>query len=101
MDNSYIEQLENFLGGTFHQDIDSIQEALNKYIDECDKEWLNKIIISGEKFLQSDISDDNKDKFIEDSTEIYFESINMNPREWLNCIINTLKKEVNKQHYFQ
>lgn len=92
--NSYIEQLENFLGGTFHQDIDSIEEALNIFINECDKEWLNEIIISGEKFLQSDISDDNKDKFIEDNTEIYFESIKMNPREWLVYIIDRLKEKL-------
>lgn len=37
---SYLEELEDFLGGTFHQDIDSPEEAIDEFIHEASKECL-------------------------------------------------------------
>ncbi|CAL8895593.1 hypothetical protein BPJM79_100005 [Bacillus pumilus] len=37
---SYLEELEDFLGGTFHQDIHSQEEALNEFIHLASEECL-------------------------------------------------------------
>ena len=38
--DDYIEELEDFLGGTFHQDISSPEQALDEFIKEVNKECL-------------------------------------------------------------
>ncbi|MBK1812667.1 hypothetical protein JHL18_18770 [Clostridium sp. YIM B02505] len=94
MDNSYMEKLEAFLAGTFHQDIDSPEDALDDYISEVGKEWLQDIVDSAETFLKSEIGLEEKNEFIETNAEIFFPAIQLTPLQWFNSIIERLKKEM-------
>ncbi|OOM11717.1 contact-dependent growth inhibition system immunity protein [Clostridium saccharobutylicum] len=94
MNNINIETLENFLGATFHQDINSPEEALNEYIEEEEKKWIIDLINNAELFLNSSMSDESKNNFIEENTEIYFPAINLNPLEWFYNVIKKLKEQV-------
>lgn len=94
MNNENIEKLEIFLSGTFHQDISSPEEALEEYINEVDKEWITSIIDSAEIFLKSDISDEEKCKFIESNAEIFFPAMCLTPLQWFSSIIGRFKQEV-------
>ena len=38
--NNYLEELEDFLGGTFHQDMISPEQAIDEFINEVSKECL-------------------------------------------------------------
>ena len=53
MDESYdyLEELEDFLGGTFHQDISSPEQALAEFINEANKECLLFTIKYWDQFL--------------------------------------------------
>jgi len=56
MDESYdfLDELENFLGATFHQDIRSPEHALDEFIEEISKEGLLFTVKYCEEFLNSD-----------------------------------------------
>ena len=57
-------ELKNFLGGTFHQDIESPESALNEIIEEEDRQWLLEIISYIDEFIQSSITEQEKNEFI-------------------------------------
>ena len=58
------EILEIFLGGTFHQDIESEESALKEYC-ELGNEALNEVIDAINEFLILSSSKEEKNKFIE------------------------------------
>ena len=66
MENKYshYEELGDFLAGTFHQDIESPEEALNEFIMEvtkiCIENTKNDILL----FLNSNLTDSEKEEFI-------------------------------------
>ncbi|PRS41173.1 hypothetical protein C6Y02_07205 [Bacillus sp. NMCC4] len=91
---SYLEELEEFLGGTFQQDIDSPEEALDDFIDEASKECLLSTIKDCEDFLNSTLTLQEKESFIENNAEIYFPAISLNPLQWFNKIIEEMKEAV-------
>lgn len=92
MSNIDLDKIENFLAGTFHQDINSIEEALSEYILEYGSKWAIEITNTLEEFLNSNVK--NKDKFIEDNTEIYFEGMKIAPTKWLENIIEEMRQKI-------
>jgi hypothetical protein len=89
-----VEELQNFLGGTFHQDINSPDEALEEYINSVDRDWILMIRDVAVSFLKSDLSEDEKSKFIRTHTEIYFPAIGLTPIKWLETVTDELKKSI-------
>ncbi|WP_251862282.1 contact-dependent growth inhibition system immunity protein [Clostridium sp. Marseille-Q2269] len=86
------EKLEIFLGGTFHQDIESPENAIKEYSDLW-RESLLEIINAINDFANSDLSIDEKNEFIERNTEIYFPAIKKEPIVWLNEVNMFFKKK--------
>ena len=60
-----MEELELFLEGTFHQDIDTPEEALRQYIYEVDLPLLKKISSIIKLFLDTNLKEEEKIEFIE------------------------------------
>lgn len=94
--DNWKENLENFLGGTFHQDIDSPEKAIEEYISEVSNAWLKKTIQTAEIFLDSDLTTDEKNNFVQMNTDIYFPAIGKTPLQWFENMINDFKKYVSK-----
>ncbi|MEB5482073.1 contact-dependent growth inhibition system immunity protein [Shouchella clausii] len=90
----YLEELEDFLGGTFHQDIGSPEQALNEFINEVSKECLLSTIKDCEKFLNSNLTKQEKESFIQNNAEVYFPAIELTPLQWLNKLIQQMKEAV-------
>ncbi|MGE1043765.1 contact-dependent growth inhibition system immunity protein [Bacillus wiedmannii] len=86
------EELGCFLAGTFHQDIESLQFAINEFITEVTTICLENTIEDITAFLQSGLSVHEKEEFIIYNTEIYFPALNLTPIEWLEQIIELLKR---------
>ncbi|MBM7602834.1 hypothetical protein JOC75_000804 [Metabacillus crassostreae] len=90
----YLEELENFLGGTFHQDISSPEQALDEFINEASIECLLSTIKDCEKFLNSNLTKQEKENIIQNNAEIYFPAIELNPLQWLNNVVEKIKEGV-------
>lgn len=90
----YLEELEDFLGGTFHQDISSPQQALGEFISEVTKECLLSTIKDCEELLNSDVTNQEKEDFIQQNTEVYFPEIELTPLQWLCKIIEQMREAV-------
>ncbi|CAM4082494.1 hypothetical protein BAMA_16650 [Bacillus manliponensis] len=94
MGNRYdvFEELSDFLGGTFHQDMNSPEEAMEGFIYESSKECLLFTIKCCEAFLNSEITMQEKEKFIESNVEIYFPAIALTSVQWLINVVKQMKK---------
>lgn len=90
----FIEELEDFLGGTFHQDISSPEQALDEFIKEANKECLQNTIIYCEEFLNSELPAQEKDSIIQNNAEVYFPAIQLTPLQWLNKLVEQIKEAV-------
>ncbi|MGN7287489.1 contact-dependent growth inhibition system immunity protein [Shouchella rhizosphaerae] len=90
----YLEELEDFLGGTFHQDRSSPEQALNEFINEVSKECLLSTIKDCEKFLNSNLTKQEKESFIQNNAEVYFPAIELTPLQWLNKLVQQMKEAV-------
>ncbi|SEN58994.1 contact-dependent growth inhibition system immunity protein [Lihuaxuella thermophila] len=84
--------LVQFLSGTFHQDISTPEEALAEFLREEDREWISEVADQIAKFLNSGISDEEKDAFIRAHTYIYFPYYNIQPVQWLEQVLEQLRK---------
>ncbi|AKL86075.1 contact-dependent growth inhibition system immunity protein [Bacillus atrophaeus] len=89
-----LEELSDFLEGTFHQDMDSPEQALEEFILESSKECLVFTIKFCEEFLNKDISDQEKESFIKSNSEIYFPAIGLTPLQWLKKVITEIKEAI-------
>lgn len=89
------EELEIFLGGTFHQDIESPENAVREY-SILWKDSLVDLTDAIDDFMKADLTMDEKNKFIKNNTEIYFPAIQKSPIEWLNEINMFFKEEMLK-----
>lgn len=89
------EELENFLGGTFHQDIDSPESAIKEYVAGLGQHHIVFIIKCMKEFLNSDLSEKEKNNFIERNTEIYFPEMKMTAIEWLQGVMEYFIMHVN------
>ncbi|EGO64336.1 contact-dependent growth inhibition system immunity protein [Acetonema longum] len=87
-------ELKNFLGGTFHQDITSPEEALEDYIESVDKDWIQTIMDITNSFLESNLTEEEKNKFIQTYAEIYFPAVGRKPVEWLEDVAIRFKKSL-------
>jgi hypothetical protein len=96
MDESYdcLEELEDFLGGTFHQDISSPEQALDEFINEANKECLLFTLKYCDEFLTSNIPEQEKENYIQTNAEIYFPRIGLTPLQWLNKVVEKIKEAV-------
>ncbi|NPC94180.1 hypothetical protein HOO54_18610 [Bacillus sp. WMMC1349] len=90
----YLEELEDFLGGTFHQDISSPEQALDEFINEASIECLLSTIKDCEKFLNSNLTKQEKENIIQNNAEVYFPAIELNPLQWLNKLVEKMKEGV-------
>lgn len=88
-----IDSLENFLGANFHQDIESVESAIDEIIEEESKEYLMYVIEVIEKFLDSKMSDNDKINIIIDNTDIYFKEKSQSIK-WLINILDIIKNKV-------
>ena len=78
-----LEELEDFLGGTFHQDIYPPEQALDEFINEVMKEDLLLTIKDCEAFLNHSLTTKEKEDFIQAHTEIYFPALELTPIQGL------------------
>lgn len=90
----YLEQLKDFLGGTFHQDISSPNHALDEFINEVSKECLLSIIKDCEEFLNSSLTNQEKENIIRHNTDIYFPTIKLTPLQWLINSVEQMKEGI-------
>lgn len=88
--------LKNFLGGTFHQDIESPEEALTEYVNSVDHEWIQTILNVIDSFLKSELSTEEKNDFIQENTDIYFPALKMSPIEWLKGVVIEFKRSLDE-----
>ncbi|MCP1122651.1 contact-dependent growth inhibition system immunity protein [Bacillus sp. 3103sda1] len=88
------EELGDFLAGTFHQDIESPEEALNEFIMEVTKICIENTINDIFSFLNSNLTDSEKEEFIKYNVDIYFPALNLTPVEWLEQTLETLKEAI-------
>lgn len=94
---NYLEALEDFLGGTFHQDIDSPEEALDEFINEASKACLLSTIKNCQDFLKCTLTIQEKESFIENNAEIFFPAFSLNALQWLNKIIEEMKEAIERK----
>ena len=95
MEIDYDKILKQYLGGVFHFDIDSPDSALNDYLETESEEWLKIVKASCDYFLDKEMLDSEKAKFIED----YFHyDTTMNPIDWLKHISNKIDDKLKSSH---
>ncbi len=54
------EELSDFLDGTFHQDMGTVEKALNEFIEEAHKVCIENTVKYITEFLKSDLSTQEK-----------------------------------------
>lgn len=91
------EKIKNFLGGTFHLDVDSPEQALKDFLDEATQECIRATLERVTNFLDSDLNEQEKTNFIESYADIYFPAMGMTPVEWLQNVLEQIKAAVNKK----
>ncbi|PFD37008.1 hypothetical protein CN285_21480 [Bacillus cereus] len=96
MENKYssYKELGDFLAGTFHQDMESPEEALSEFIMEVNKVCIENTINDILSFLISNLTDSEKEEFITYKTYIYFPALNLTALEWLKQTLETLKEAI-------
>ena len=89
------EPVFQFLAGTFHQDIDSPEEALQELITEESKEYLESAVIFLTDFVGSDYSDIAKNEYIQECAEgVYFPATGLEPLDWIYQVIEQIREAV-------
>jgi len=84
-----------FLAGTFHQDADSSEEALQELLTEESKEYLKSAIVFLTEFINSEYSDDEKNEYIQHCADgVYFPDLELTPIQWLKSVVEQLKEAV-------
>ncbi|MGX8232188.1 contact-dependent growth inhibition system immunity protein [Bacillus subtilis] len=76
-----------FLGGHFHQDIESPEEALNEYLNGASQKLKEKDLIA--------LTESDKNEFLEEIADgIYFPEDDITPLEWLKQVTEQIKKHL-------
>ncbi|MBV2240940.1 hypothetical protein KQR57_14030 [Bacillus inaquosorum] len=84
-----------FLGGHFHQDIESPEKALDEYLNEASQKLKERDLITLTEFVNNDYSKEDKNEFIEEATDgIYFPEDDITPLEWLKQVIEQIKEHL-------
>jgi len=97
MNYDFLEEMEDFLGGTFHQDIDSPEEAIEEFITESSIECLVFTVQYCEDFLKCDMTIKEKEDFIKKNTDIFFPSIELTPIKWLLSAVEQITEAINNK----
>jgi hypothetical protein len=78
------EELADFLRCYYNQDMDSIDEATNSFMDQNGVDYKNQIRKIIKEFVMTGaITNDQKESFITGNTAIYFPNLNDKPLRWL------------------
>ncbi|MDB2140114.1 hypothetical protein [Clostridium butyricum] len=85
----------NFLRGNFHQDIESVEDAIEGILDEEGRDYLIYATEFITIFLDSDTSDENKINVVRENTSIYYEDKSQYIVLITN-ILNSIKKKMEK-----
>ncbi|MEC1547473.1 contact-dependent growth inhibition system immunity protein [Bacillus rugosus] len=84
-----------FLGGYFHQDIDSPESALDEYLEEIPKEEQETDIVALKDFINSDYTDEEKNDFIDEAADgVDILSYGVSPIIWLEQVIQKIEKNI-------
>ncbi|CAI6280014.1 contact-dependent growth inhibition system immunity protein [Bacillus subtilis] len=84
-----------FLGGHFHQDIESPEDALNEYLNEASQKLKERDLIALTEFVNSNYSEADKNEFIEEAADgIYFPEDDITPLEWLKIVTEQIKEHL-------
>ncbi|WP_144664912.1 contact-dependent growth inhibition system immunity protein [Bacillus velezensis] len=84
-----------FLGGIFHQDIDTPESALEEYLEEIPKKEQENDVVALKAFIKSDYSDEQKNDFIEETADgVDINSYGLSPILWLGQIIQKIEKNI-------
>ncbi|MDR6999662.1 contact-dependent growth inhibition system immunity protein [Neobacillus niacini] len=93
--NKLEEPVFQFLAGTFHQDIESPEEAFHELLSVESKEYLENAIVFLTDFVRSEYSDNDKNEYIQYCADgVYFPDLGVEPLEWLNNIIEEIKEVI-------
>ncbi|MCM3187504.1 contact-dependent growth inhibition system immunity protein [Bacillus subtilis] len=84
-----------FLGGYFHQDIDSPESALDEYLEEIPREEQETDIAALKDFINSNYSDEEKNDFIDEAADgVDIRSYGVSPLVWLEQVIRKIEKNI-------
>ncbi|MFG6671174.1 contact-dependent growth inhibition system immunity protein [Bacillus subtilis] len=92
--NKQMTRFLQFLAGTFHQDIETPDDAIQELLTEESKEYLEDAIVFLTDFIESEHSDNNKkNDYIQSCADgVYLPAFNLEPIEWLNTLIVQIKE---------
>ncbi|AFQ59780.1 hypothetical protein BHY07_21205 [Bacillus subtilis subsp. subtilis] len=86
-----------FLAGTFHQDIETPDDAIQELLIEESKEYLEDAIVFLTDFIESEHSDNKKNDYIQSCADgVYLPAFNLEPIDWLKNVIVQIKKSLKK-----
>ncbi|AHK48296.1 MULTISPECIES: contact-dependent growth inhibition system immunity protein [Bacillus] len=89
------EPVFQFLGGIFHQDIDTPESALEEYLAEIPKKEQENDVEALKAFINSDYSEEQKNVFIEESADgVDINSYELSPILWLRQVIQKIEKNI-------
>ncbi|MDU0156413.1 contact-dependent growth inhibition system immunity protein [Bacillus cabrialesii] len=95
IDTNIFEPVFQFLGGIFHQDIETPESALDEYLEEIPKEEQETDIAALKDFINSDYSDEEKNDFIDEATDgVDIRSYGVSPLVWLEQVIQKIEKNI-------
>ncbi|HLR63258.1 MAG TPA: contact-dependent growth inhibition system immunity protein [Lentibacillus sp.] len=89
--NKQEEPIFQFLAGTFHQDIESPEQALQELLIDESKEYLEHAITFLSDFMKSNHSVSEKNEYIQCCADgIYFPDLGLEPLQWLNQVVQQI-----------
>ncbi|KJJ42767.1 contact-dependent growth inhibition system immunity protein [Bacillus sp. F56] len=95
IDTNISEPVFQFLGGIFHQDIETPESALDEYLEEIPKEEQETDIAALKDFINSDYSDEEKNDFIDEAADgVDILSYGVSPIIWLEQVIQKIEKNI-------
>lgn len=96
--NKLEEPVFQFLAGTFHQDIDSPEVALQELLTEESIEYLESAIVFLTDFIRSEYSEVQKNEYIQTCADgVYFPALGLQPLQWLYQVIKQIKEAVKEK----
>ncbi|QXE01503.1 contact-dependent growth inhibition system immunity protein [Terribacillus sp. DMT04] len=96
MNEEKLEELFQFLAGNFHQDIESPELALDEFLAETPQKAIEQTVVICEEFLNSELTNQEKEDIIQSSAEIYFPAIGHSPMGWLREVVEQLKSSLER-----
>ncbi|MGO0712046.1 contact-dependent growth inhibition system immunity protein [Bacillus subtilis] len=95
IDTNISEPVFQFLGGIFHQDIESPESALDEYLEEIPKEEQETDILALKDFINSDYTDEEKNDFIDEAADgVDIRSYGVSPLVWLEQVIQKIEMNI-------